>query len=417
MNNCLLILTNRFPFSFGEPFLETELPYHLKNFSKIIIFPLDVNAGEKPTRELPDGVEVFNISPASRNAVRFSNYIRGAGRLFKKTKVFRLEKAEIGNSISKKMFLEYFEARAQSNFSGICSVVENFDFSGFDNIIIYSYWLFVTARTGVLLKEHFAKRNSSIKLVSRAHGYDVYDYRNRLGYLPLRETLLNKTDNLFPCSNDSFRYLTEKYPTYKNKIQTAYLGTPDCGVNNAPADCFHIVSCSKTIPLKRVDRIISSLALLRGSGIKLKWSHIGGGEQLDGLRKTASYSLNFMEVTFMGMLPNQKVYDFYRENRVSLFINASSSEGLPVSIMEASSFGIPAVASNVGGTAEIVRDYETGRLLSADFSDNDLAELILYFTGLTLEEYLFYRSNARSCWEECFCAEKNYTSFSKLISE
>jgi len=417
MNNCLLILTNRFPFSFGEPFLETELPYHIKNFNKIIILPLDVGSNEKPTRELPAGAETFNISSQSKNTARYNDRIKGAVGLLKKSNVYRLENEEIKNSIAKRFFLEYFEARAQHRFSEICTAFKEIDFSGFDNIIIYSYWLFVTARTGVLLKEHFEGSKSNVRLVSRAHGYDVYPYRNKLGYLPLREVLLGKADRIYPCSDDSCRYLTEKYPTYKNKIHTAYLGTPDFGVNNAPADCFHIVSCSKTIPLKRVDRIISSLALMKDSGVKLKWTHIGGGEQLDVLKKAALASLEFMETNFTGMLPNRKVYEYYKENQVSVFVNVSVSEGLPVSIMEAASFGIPAVASNVGGTAEIVSDYNTGRLLPSDFSDNDLSNVILYFAGLTSKEYSFYRNNARLCWEEKFSAEKNYSCFSKMILE
>ena len=39
---------------------------------------------------------------------------------------------------------------------------------------------------------------------------------------------------------------------------------------------------------------------------------------------------------------------------IDLFINTSSSEGVPVSIMEALSVGIPIIATDVGGTKEIV---------------------------------------------------------------
>ena len=49
-------------------------------------------------------------------------------------------------------------------------------------------------------------------------------------------------------------------------------------------------------------------------------------------------------------------------NDFDLFVNMSLSEGIPVSIMEAISFGIPIIATNVGGNAEIVND-ETGVLI------------------------------------------------------
>jgi len=48
-----------------------------------------------------------------------------------------------------------------------------------------------------------------------------------------------------------------------------------------------------------------------------------------------------------------------------LFINTSSSEGIPVSMMEAQSFGIPILAMDVGGVREIVGP-QTGRLLQQD---------------------------------------------------
>jgi len=49
-------------------------------------------------------------------------------------------------------------------------------------------------------------------------------------------------------------------------------------------------------------------------------------------------------------LPHNDVLNYYASNPVDVFINTSSSEGLPVSIMEAMSFGIPVIATNVGGT-------------------------------------------------------------------
>ncbi len=47
---------------------------------------------------------------------------------------------------------------------------------------------------------------------------------------------------------------------------------------------------------------------------------------------------------------------FFKENSVDLFINASITEGTPVSIMEAISCGIPIIATDVGGNPEIVSE-------------------------------------------------------------
>ena len=70
-----------------------------------------------------------------------------------------------------------------------------------------------------------------------------------------------------------------------------------------------------------------------------------------------------MRTTFMGYVPNVEIMQFMEESNVDVFINLSTSEGVPVSIMEAQSYGIPVIATNVGGTGEII-DKDNGILLS-----------------------------------------------------
>lgn len=50
----------------------------------------------------------------------------------------------------------------------------------------------------------------------------------------------------------------------------------------------------------------------------------------------------------MGYIANKDLLDWYKTNKPSIFINVSSSEGVPVSIMESMSCGIPTIATDVG---------------------------------------------------------------------
>jgi glycosyltransferase involved in cell wall biosynthesis len=88
----------------------------------------------------------------------------------------------------------------------------------------------------------------------------------------------------------------------------------------------------------------------------------------------------------------------------------SESEGVPVSIMEAQSFGIPVIATNVGGTSEIVNE-RVGILLSDNPTRNDVCK--------ALEEVLksnISREFIKKEWNKISNAERNFSEFaSELI--
>ena len=173
-----------------------------------------------------------------------------------------------------------------------------------------------------------------------------------------------------------------------------------------------VCSCSNLIPLKRIDRIIEVLSSLNVEN--LYWVHFGDGPLREELLQYAQKMLPNVQYEFKGIVPNNKILDFYAENYVDLFINLSSSEGIPVSIMEALSAGIPVVATDVGGTAEAVNE-ENGFLIPAEFENADVAEKINAYLSLSDEEKLSYRRRAYEFWRDNYEAEKNYTNFIRLI--
>lgn len=119
----------------------------------------------------------------------------------------------------------------------------------------------------------------------------------------------------------------------------------------------------------------------------------------------------------MGFFSNTEVMEFYKTNEYDLFINTSETEGIPVSIMEAMSFGIPVVATDVGGTKEIVIDRYNGRLLKKNFQIRELNDLIFFFLEMNKITYQQYARNAYSFWLKYFNAERNYKKFIRDISE
>ena len=266
------------------------------------------------------------------------------------------------------------------------------------------------ALVAIWLKKLF--KNNKVTCITRAHGYDLYEYRNKLNYLPFREYIFENIDCVYCCSKNGEDYLKNKYPQYISKITHSYLGTNDNGIHNYTNESENIiVSCSIMDPIKRIDLLIDSLAILKETEVIFKWYHIGDGVMYEELKNKAEALLGLDNFTFLGYLSNDKVLDFYRNSNIKLFINTSSTEGLPVSIMEAISFGIPAVATNVGGTSEIVVDGQTGILIPSNPTSKEIAEAIHKIISLEIKDYDELRINTRQLWEEKYSSKINYLKF------
>lgn len=79
----------------------------------------------------------------------------------------------------------------------------------------------------------------------------------------------------------------------------------------------------------------------------------GDGPLMAALRKKAASLGIAQRVRFLGHLAHEELLSLYAEGRVDLAVLPSSFEGIPVALMEAMSFGIPVIATPVGGVPEL----------------------------------------------------------------
>lgn len=263
--------------------------------------------------------------------------------------------------------------------------------------LFYFYW---GLNAGYLIP--FLKKKGK-KILCRFHGYDLYCERNN-GYLPFQSAIVNNSALIMPCSEDGAKYLRKKYPKFDLRIYIARLGTTSIGLaNHSEDDVLHLLSCSSVIPVKRVELILESLEFVKS---KVKWTHIGGGFLLESLRsRVQCLNMDNVHVDLLGEVPPIKVQEYYKQFPVDLFLNVSEYEGVPVSIMEALSAGIPVYASNVGGTSEIVDD-SVGRLFNASIAPRELAALLDEFNSLDKISKAMLRTNAFRRYEEMCDMEK-----------
>ena len=59
MRKLLIILTRKYPYAFGEPFLESEINKHNPYYDKIMVLAQDVSKREVMTRALPENRSLY----------------------------------------------------------------------------------------------------------------------------------------------------------------------------------------------------------------------------------------------------------------------------------------------------------------------------------------------------------------------
>jgi len=89
-------------------------------------------------------------------------------------------------------------------------------------------------------------------------------------------------------------------------------------------------------------------------------------------------------------------------------------EGVPVSIMESLMHGIPCIATNVGGTSELIDDNQNGFLIATDFLPSDVAQKILDMSKHPAQWNLF-SERAREKYLAGFNSDNNYAEFFKKL--
>ena len=114
-------------------------------------------------------------------------------------------------------------------------------------------------------------------------------------------------------------------------------------------------------PEKGQTFLIEALKILHQRGYPLVLRLAGDGPSRSRLKSLAEERQIAEYVIFLGNLTEDQVIDELQAS--DLFMLSSFVEGVPVSAMEAMAVGVPVIATNVGGTGELVEDGRTGILV------------------------------------------------------
>jgi glycosyltransferase involved in cell wall biosynthesis len=407
MNGKLLLLTMWFPYRPGEQFLEAEIEYLSKAFEQVYVLPTShLGSKRSSPRRMPDNVEL--LADAVRDIQ--SQYARPKSK--RALSVFRGRKYRAHCSRDARDILVH-GPKALGKLLGFLST-SHLIFKAMRSsekalqvALVYSYWLSAGTLSAITLREI----GMPFKVVSRAHGWDLYHERQQPPYLPLQRFMVLNVDRLFPVSEHGLLYLQQRYPRARTVLSRL-------GVRKAPAlshpsedGRLRVVTCSYIVPVKRLDLWVRALTLCQ---VPVIWTHIGIGPEEKKIGALAAGLPAHVQWRIIGELSNEAVLRYYATHSVDLFVNVSASEGLPVSIMEAFSFGIPVAATSAGGTGELVSS-DNGILWSVDVSPEEIAVAIDNFAILPKGAKEQMRKAAVKTWESEVNADRQYSQFIKLL--
>lgn len=401
----IVLITNRFPLIKGEPFLIDEMKLASKNEYKIILFPMDT----KHSTLMFNYNEYPNISMREINNTpkRKLNRLKHLSQLIKiwVSEIIFLCKANKLSCVTLKRSISslFFAENVRCYIEDLCQNIN-------DKVVLYSYWGTISALAITLIK------NENLYKLTRVHRVDLYEYCHSNDYLPYKHYIYNHLNSIISISETGLKYIEEKYPQIKEKVSVSRLGTDDYGLNpEEKSQKIVVVSCSNIIEVKRVPLICK--ALYKIADIQIHWVHFGDGDQMENVKNIISKNnQKNLSIELKGYKLKEEILEWYANNHVDIFINASLIEGVPVSIMEAYSFGIPAIATDVGGTSEIVNNTN-GWLINKETAQKEIINAIRQYHSMNRENIRDKRFHARKTWEERYSSRINYKKFYENIEK
>lgn len=398
--NILCLFTQYYPYGWYEIFIEKEIRYLSEWFEYIYIYH---QTKDNVIRKTPNNVELIYIPPPTSADAKKS--LKDNYYLFCKIVLLEL-------GLSRQRFLFFSKMSHNLHYLANCMYYANrIEQSLGKNILcealFYSPWFYNwNLSLGILKSQKKIKKS-----IVRAHGFDLYENNGKPNYLPFRKFCLENTDKVFVISKIGSEYLKAIYPRYASRIVFSHLGTQDYGFGPFPHhERIHVVSCSSVVVVKRIHLIIEILKHIKSPVL---WTHIGEGDLLEEIKDKAKKLPCNVLMDFKGSLQQDALFAFYQNTPVDVFVNVSISEGVPISIMEAISFGIPVIATNVGGTSEILNQF-TGLLVEKYF---DPSKPAIWIEQLKLrKDIVSYRKAIRQFWELFFFADRNYRQFLEDIT-
>jgi glycosyltransferase involved in cell wall biosynthesis len=217
-----------------------------------------------------------------------------------------------------------------------------------------------------------ARNNSRAALVSTFFSAELmWRGAARKIFTPILRQIVAASDAVTVIST----YTGQRLREYVADVSTVMIPFGAAAVSHAPdttpkvrrpQDEFELLFVGRLVKRKGVDVLLRATKLL-ASDSRLMVRIVGGGPELDDLRRLSKELAVEHRVTFDGVVSASRIDELFRKCDAlvlpAIITESGDTEGLGVVLIEAMGYGKPVIASAAGGIVDIVKADDTGLLV------------------------------------------------------
>lgn len=346
LTRTICVVTARTPCGPGEEFVWPEIAALAARNVAVLVFPMRPLISRKLWFSVPEGVLVCRVPTAS---VREVLAIMGIG-LRDPVRTLRALRATVHGSRQAKHALKNIMVFGRGLV--LASICRDKGVSH-----IHAHWGSTTATAALV-----ASSITGIPWSFTLHRWDIYD----------ANMLVAKTQSaefLRCISSRGVQDTSNQLPSaLSGKVHLVHLGVDLRALEQSRQlpyqvhDCVTIACVARMVPVKGHAVLLKALSALKTWGVGFRAIFVGDGPLLDETR-TLRESLGLTaEVQLLGRLDHSEVMALYSQQNIDIAVSSSLTlgqhefEGIPVSLIEAMAAGVPVVATDCGGTSELIGD-------------------------------------------------------------
>jgi glycosyltransferase involved in cell wall biosynthesis len=227
--------------------------------------------------------------------------------------------------------------------------------------ILHVHWPFPHA-----FMAYFAAFFCKIPVVLNFHGAELLLAKKKKWIKPILKIFIKKANLIFANSSFTAKKIKE---IYNREVEISPYGTTFDSVyirsdKLEPKCKFTILFVGRHIERKGIEYLIKAAAML--SPVRFQVRIAGQGNLTEKLKKQAAEDAP-EQVIFLGKLSKEELEKEYQNAGCfilpAIIDSRGDTEGLGVVLIEAAQYGLPLIASDVGGISDVIIDKKTGLLV------------------------------------------------------